>query len=98
MDRASAPASLWLGQNFPNPFNPSTAIEYTLAAPGRVRLSVFDVLGREIAILADGDQAAGTHMVNFGPSSVTVPLSSGVYILRLTAGDFQLTRRMALIR
>lgn len=98
VDHAPAPVSLWLGQNFPNPFNPSTAIEYTLANPGRVRLSVFDVLGREIAILADGDQTAGTHMVMFGPSSVTVPLSSGVYIIRLTAGDVQLTRRMILIR
>ena len=95
---AVLPPRYELSQNFPNPFNPSTVIEYTLAGSGRARLTLFDLLGREVAVLVDGEQAAGTHRIVFGPRSAPVPLASGVYFLRLTVGDFQQTRRMVLVR
>jgi hypothetical protein len=72
-----------LGRNYPNPFNPSTVIPFRLAHPGRAKLSVFDVRGREIAVLDDGFHEAGIHSVPFGAGG----LPSGVYFVRLRAGE-----------
>ncbi len=83
-----------LSQNFPNPFNPSTLIQYAIPRSGRVRLTVFDILGREIATLVDAEQAAGTYRVRFDGSS----LSSGSYFYRLQAGEYTQTRKFSMIR
>jgi hypothetical protein len=83
-----------LGQNFPNPFNPSTQVEVMIPRPGRVRLSVFDQLGREVAVLVDEDLEAGTHRRTFDGAN----MASGVYYYRLSAGDFSATRRMVLLK
>ena len=72
-----------LDQNFPNPFNPSTVIGYRLPADARVTLKVFDLLGREIAALVDGEVQAGSHSVTWNAASC----ASGVYIARLRASD-----------
>jgi hypothetical protein len=84
------PAQFRLEQNYPNPFNPSTTIEYTVGGVGiqasgvsLVRLSVYDVLGRQVAVLVDGAQAAGNYRVTFDASG----LPSGVYLYRLSAGS-----------
>ncbi len=91
---AEIPAGFMLSQNFPNPFNPETEIRYSLKSNGMVRLSVFDVLGREIAVLANGVQKAGFHSALFNGAE----LSSGIYFYRLQSTAGVLTKRMALIK
>jgi hypothetical protein len=88
------PSEYALEQNFPNPFNPSTRINYQLPEPGTVILKVFDVLGREITTLVDGYQSAGRYSVTL----VGTNLSSGVYIYRIQAGNFIATRRLMLVK
>jgi hypothetical protein len=97
----AVPRNFVLWQNYPNPFNPTTEIVYTVAATGdqtsganHVRLVVYDLLGREVAVLVDQRQLPGSYRVTFGGSS----LPSGVYFYRLTAGAFVQTRRMVLVR
>lgn len=89
-----APKSFRLLQNYPNPFNPATTIAYTLPENGRVRLSVFDVLGREVAVLVDATKRAGNHQLSFDASA----LATGLYFYRIDAGAFQQTRRMLLLK
>ncbi len=88
------PADYELGQNYPNPFNPATTIGYALPTEGHVRLSVFNVLGQEVAVLVDGWEAAGSRSVTFDARSVP----SGVYTYRITAGNFTATGKMLLVR
>jgi hypothetical protein len=76
-----APDVFALDQNYPNPFNPSTKINFSLAADSKVTLTVFDVLGQEVANLIRGNVAAGSHEINFNASNV----NSGVYFYRLDA-------------
>jgi len=90
----TVPGTFALRQNYPNPFNPATTIEYTLPATGRVRLEVFDVLGRVVAVLVDREEAVGTHSVPFDASS----LASGLYLYRLTSGDKVETMKMMLLK
>jgi hypothetical protein len=88
------PTEMRLNQNYPNPFNPSTAISYQLSKSSFVTLKVFDVLGREVATLIEGEQQAGSFQTSFDASH----LSSGVYLYQLRAGDFVQTRKMALMK
>jgi photosystem II stability/assembly factor-like uncharacterized protein len=83
-----------LHQNFPNPFNPSTTIEFGIPSPGDVRLTVFDHLGREVAVLADGEYQAGTHTCHFDAEDY----ATGMYVCRLTWNGTSISRKMALIR
>jgi len=79
-----------LDQNYPNPFNPETTIRYSLPYADRVSVSVFDILGREVARLVNGFQPAGEHGVTFSAAG----LSSGVYIYHLESGAQRITRKM----
>jgi hypothetical protein len=81
-------------QNSPNPFNPSTVIRFTLPAAARARLAVHDLLGREIAVLLDGQLDAGAHHAVFDAAG----LPSGVYIYQLIAGGRAVTRSMHLLK
>ena len=84
-----------LEQNYPNPFNPTTNISFSLANAAPVKLTVYNLLGQEVATLIGGKvMTAGTHTVAFNASS----LSSGVYIYRLEAGSFVSNKRMTLIK
>lgn len=83
-----------LEQNFPNPFNPSTKINYSLAEGSRVKLFVFDFFGQVISVLVDEFQSKGQHSVKFDGSN----LSSGIYFYRLEAGKFSQTRKLILIK
>jgi len=83
-----------LMQNFPNPFNPLTRISYSLRTGGHVKLSVYDLLGRELTVLADGYQAAGTHTAIFDGAA----LPSGLYFYRMRTDAFNRTRKMILTR
>jgi hypothetical protein len=91
---SQVPQELSLSQNYPNPFNPTTIIKYELPKSSEVRLSVFDVLGREVTVLVDERTDAGVHEVKFDGSN----LSSGVYFYRLQAGDFTQTKRLLLLK
>lgn len=88
------PEGLSLDQNFPNPFNPTTEVRWHMAQREHVTISVHDLLGREVAVLADGVCEAGTHTVSFDAAR----LSSGVYVYRLTARGVSSARRMVLLR
>jgi len=83
-----------LAQNYPNPFNPSTKIQYTLKNSGNVRLSVYDLLGREVAVLVNGVRSAGSHEVTFSRPD----LGSGVYFYKLEAGGQVITKKMVLMK
>lgn len=82
-----------LGTSFPNPFTSSTTIPYTVNKSSHVSLRVFDLLGREVGVLVDGFQQAGTHSVQWDASS----LPGGVYLYRLKSDDVVSTRQMVLI-
>ena len=83
-----------LYQNYPNPFNPSATITYELPKSSMVRLSVYDMLGREVSVLVNERRDAGVHEVKFDAAG----FSSGVYFYRLTAGSFFQTRKLLLLR
>ena len=88
------PTEYALEGNYPNPFNPETVIRFGMPESGAVRLSVYDVLGRRVAVLVDGPLAAGRHEVTFGGGN----LSSGLYVYRLEAGSFEAQRTMLLVK
>ncbi len=91
---ANTPATFSLFQNFPNPFNPTTVINYQLPVNTLVRLKVYDALGRLVRTLVNENQTAGTHSVTFNASN----LSSGVYFYRLSAGNFVSTKKLMLLK
>ena len=88
------PTAFKLDQNYPNPFNPATVIRYELLENSRVLLEVFDMLGKRITTLVDGQVAAGAHQVMFHADH----LNSGVYIYRLSAGNREFVRKLTLIK
>ncbi|MBI2417693.1 MAG: CotH kinase family protein [Ignavibacteriales bacterium] len=91
------PATAVLMQNFPNPFNPSTAIRFQLSAAAKVQLTIFDILGNIICSLADEYRPAGMHTINF--STEKYPgLSSGVYYYQLKTGEVTLSKKMLLLK
>ncbi len=88
------PARFTLTQNYPNPFNPSTTITYELPRASEVKLSVYDVLGREVSVLVNERRDAGVHEVEFNASA----LASGVYLYKLTTGTFTQIRKMIVVK
>ncbi len=91
---ARAPEAFCLNQNYPNPFNPITTIRCGLPERSHVTLTVFNLLGQQVATLVEGEMEAGYHEVRFDAST----LSSGVYLYRLTAGDYIQIRKLILLR
>ena len=83
-----------LSNNYPNPFNPSTKISYTIPERSNVTLVVFDLLGSEVAALVNGEIEPGTYDITFNASQ----LSSGIYFYRFQGGDFVQTRKMIVIK
>jgi len=93
------PKSFSLGQNFPNPFNPSTKIRFQIPAiagttRGAVSLKIYDALGREIVTLVNEELNPGTYEIEWNAAKYT----SGVYFYRLTSGDFSQTRKLVLVK
>ena len=88
------PTEFTLSQNYPNPFNPSTVIDFTLRESTQVRLSVFDMLGREVRTLVDGNLSKGHHQVTFRADD----LPSGSYLYRMVTSEFTSTRIMHLAK
>lgn len=83
-----------LSQNYPNPFNPTTVITYQVPMAGKVVLKVYDVLGKEIATLVNGEETAGQHSVQFDARQV----ASGIYFYKLIAGPVVMTKKMLVIK
>jgi len=93
------PARYELGQNSPNPFNPNTAITFAVPRPSQVRVEVFNVLGQKVKILANEFSAAGYKRVEWdGTDENGSSVASGVYLYRMTAGDFTDTKKMLLLK
>lgn len=83
-----------LDQNYPNPFNPSTLISFSLPQTSDIKLSVYNILGQRVAVLANGKYAAGSHTVRFDGTG----LASGMYLYRLEAGNFVTQKKMTLLK
>ena len=107
----SIPTNFELSQNYPNPFNPSTKIRYSIPSVtlsgvegSRVQLKVYDVLGNEVATLVNEEKPAGSYEVDFSAIGGSASggnasqLSSGIYLYKLTAGNFIQTRKMILVK
>ena len=88
------PSSVKLEQNYPNPFNPSTTIKFGLPEAGNVQLEVYNMLGQKIVELVNGRKNAGWHTISFDASQ----LASGIYIYRITSGNYVKTNKMLLIK
>jgi hypothetical protein len=91
---SDAPSILELLPNYPNPFNPTTKINYSLPEATKVSLEVYNLLGRKVMELVNGQQSAGYHTATFDASG----LSSGVYLYKLTTPSFTETKKMLLIK
>jgi len=88
-----------IGKVYPNPFNPHTEVTFVLDNDSQVRLTVFDISGREIAVLANGNYPAGTHTVSWqGKDTAGAAMPSGTYLLRMNAGNCNDSRSLALVR
>jgi flagellar hook assembly protein FlgD len=85
--------------NYPTPFNPGTAIRFDVPEAERVRIEVFSLIGKRVAVLADGGFGPGTHAVRWdGKDEAGNPVGSGIYFCRMQAGDFVRILKMQLIR
>ncbi|MFH1852045.1 MAG: T9SS type A sorting domain-containing protein, partial [Candidatus Neomarinimicrobiota bacterium] len=81
-------------RNYPNPFNPSTTIGYALPEAGMVTVKIYNLLGAEVATLANGFREAGRYSVRWQANN----MSSGVYLVQMRAGDFSQTRKIMLMK
>ncbi len=94
MKAENVPTDFVLSQNYPNPFNPTTTVDFQLPASGPVSLTVFDALGREVAVLVNGWMNAGSYSASFSGKN----LASGIYFYRLKAGNSAQTKKMMLLK
>jgi hypothetical protein len=93
------PVIFALHQNFPNPFNPITTLNYGLPKDSDVRLTIFDMLGHEVTTLVHSNQKAGFKSVQWDATdSMGRPVSAGVYIYQIEAGEFVQTKKMVLLK
>ncbi|MCH6575166.1 MAG: T9SS type A sorting domain-containing protein [Bacteroidetes bacterium] len=93
-DENNLPFDFSLAQNYPNPFNPTTKIQYAISNRQFISLNVYDVLGNEISVLVNEEKPSGTYEVEFDASQ----LPSGVYMYRLTAGNFSSSKKLILLK
>ncbi len=94
VEAQDSPETFALAPAFPNPFNPSTTLSYTLAETSAARLAIYDLAGRQVAVLADGLQAAGTHQLRFDAAG----LPAGLYLARLDANGRSETQKLLLVK
>lgn len=96
---AELPEDFWLGPNYPNPFNPTTVIDYSLPTQSHVTVEVFNIVGSIVRVLVDEVQSAGVHTTLWdGTDQEGRPVASGVYFYRLQADEYSQTRRMLLLK
>ena len=94
IDEMIVPTEFRLEQNFPNPFNPGTTIQFQLPKESHVTLRVYDILGQEVATLIDEKREAGKYLLQFDGSNIT----SGIYFYRLHAGSYIETKKLILLK
>ncbi|OGU36476.1 MAG: hypothetical protein A2058_07065 [Ignavibacteria bacterium GWA2_36_19] len=93
------PEDFSLSQNFPNPFNPSTVISYSLPTNSLVTLIIYDLLGREVKTLINNEQNSGVYKVQWnGENDYGSKVSSGLYIYTIRTGQFNESRKMVLLK
>ncbi len=96
---STLPEGYELEQNYPNPFNPTTRIAFTLPSAQRAKLQVFNVQGRLVKTLIDGEMEAGSHAVEWHATDDSgAPVASGVYLYRLTTAQGSVTKKMSLVK
>jgi hypothetical protein len=93
-DKEELPTTYALEQNYPNPFNPTTVIGCQLPVAGMVKLVMYDLLGREVTVLVDEHKEPGKYKFTFDAKG----LASGMYIYRMTAGEFTAVKKMVLVK
>jgi len=93
-ERSVTPKAFALEQNYPNPFNPTTTISYSVPKASDVRLTVYDMMGREVTVLAEGRKAPGVYSVEFNGKN----FASGVYFYKLKAGSTVLKQKMVMLK
>ena len=91
---SNIPFQFVLQQNYPNPFNPSTSISFTLPSKCFVKLTIYDMIGRKVAMLLNREMPAGSHIQQWKADKI----SSGIYFYRLQAGSFTETKKLVLLR
>jgi flagellar hook assembly protein FlgD len=95
----SLPDRFELSQNFPNPFNPETVVPFSVPESGALRLSIFNVLGQEVAVLVDGDVQAGFHRIVWdGKDRFGRSVASGLYFVRMHSDVFSSVRKMMFLK
>ncbi len=93
-DDEETPTTFQLSQNYPNPFNPTTTIEYYVPVTSRIKIRVYDMLGKEVRLLANKTVTPGSHTVQWDAAN----LPSGVYLINMETGSTVLTRTAFLIK
>ena len=88
------PSQIELEQNYPNPFNPSTKISYSLSDPAQTKITIHDLVGKEISVLVDKFMTAGNHQVTFNATG----LASGIYVYRMTTDEHTITKKMLVLK
>jgi len=93
------PESFTLHQNYPNPFNPVTTLQYDLPEDAMVNITVFDMMGRVVRTLVNGQQSAGYKSLQWNATNNSgQPISAGLYIYTIQAGEFSQTKKMILLK
>lgn len=93
------PNDFSMSQNYPNPFNPTTTVAFTIPEASYVTIEIFNILGQNVRVLVDRDMPAGTHEVVWnGKNDSGAKVSSGIYLYRLTAGDYSQSKKMVLLK
>ena len=95
LDAITIPDMYKLYASYPNPFNPTTTIRYDLAKPGEISLVVYNILGRIVATLASDHKEAGSYQITWEAGS---ELASGVYLIKLQAGDYMQINKVILLK
>ena len=93
-DVAQLPTKFQLKQNFPNPFNPSTSIEYSVPYEDKIVLTIYNILGEEVVRLIDETQPAGNYAITWDAANI----ASGIYFYKLQSGEISLTKKMLLLK
>jgi len=93
-DEFAITENFWLKQNYPNPFNPTTTISFSVAEYGFITLKVYDILGSEVAVLISEKKPAGKYEIKFNATG----LASGMYIYKLTSGNYSSAKKLMLMR
>ncbi len=88
------PTRYELYQNYPNPFNPITKIQFGVPKQSNVKILLYDVLGREVAVITDKTMQPGVHIIDFNTGN----LSSGVYFYKMVSGDFTSIKKLVILK